>query len=260
LLLGLVAGSLDELAAGEGRSGADQGDSLVTKAESRELADWLAATGKNLTYIYVTHGHADHFFGLNTVLEANPLAKPVTLAEIVPAALEQTTPGRMQIWDAIFPDQLFETPAVPDALAGPDIAVEGHVVVPLKVGQSDVSDSSIVQIPDLDALVAGDVIYNDVHLWMSGSDHDQRMAWIETLNQAEQLHPATVIAGHTDPDAPDNDGSRLINQTRQYIHDFDEAVTASGSAQEVVSRMTASYPDWGNPYTLWLAAYSQPYQ
>jgi glyoxylase-like metal-dependent hydrolase (beta-lactamase superfamily II) len=234
-------------------------DALVTKGESQELADWLAGTGKNLTRVYVTHGHGDHFFGLNTVLEANPQAEAVALAEIVPFLQEQVTPGWMQIWASIFPDQLFDQPAVPVALEEPELTVEGHALIPVKFGQSDVSDSSVVQIPELSTLLAGDVIYNDIHPWMYQSDHDSRTAWIETLNEVEKLHPAAVIAGHTDPGAPDNDGSRLIDQTRQYIHDFDEAVAACGSGQEVVSRMTARYPDLGNPYTLWLAAYTQPY-
>jgi glyoxylase-like metal-dependent hydrolase (beta-lactamase superfamily II) len=38
-------------------------DPLMTMEESRDLADWVAATGKNLTTIFVTHAHGDHFFG-----------------------------------------------------------------------------------------------------------------------------------------------------------------------------------------------------
>jgi hypothetical protein len=52
---------------------------------------------------------------------------------------------------------------------------------------------------------------------------------------------------------------RLIEATRQYIYDFDEAVASSSRGEEVVSKMTAKYPDLGNPYTLWLASYTQPY-
>jgi glyoxylase-like metal-dependent hydrolase (beta-lactamase superfamily II) len=33
---------------------------------------------KNLTTIYITHGHGDHFFGLNTILDAFPDARAVT--------------------------------------------------------------------------------------------------------------------------------------------------------------------------------------
>jgi glyoxylase-like metal-dependent hydrolase (beta-lactamase superfamily II) len=234
-------------------------DSLLTKAESQALADWLAAAGKRLTDVYITHAHADHFFGLNAVLQDNPGAKAVALAEIVPFLREQVTPGWMQIWASILPDPLFEHPAVPVALEKPELSVEGHPLIPVKVGQSDVSDSSVVHVPELDTVIAGDVIYNNIHPWMVQSDHRTRTAWIQTLNEVEKLHPATVIAGHTDPGAPDNDGPRLIDQTRQYIDDFDQAVAASSSGGEVVSRMTAKYPDLGNPYTLWLAAYTLPY-
>jgi glyoxylase-like metal-dependent hydrolase (beta-lactamase superfamily II) len=52
-------------------------DALVTKGESQELADWLATTGKNLTEVYITHAHGDHFFGLNTVLDKFPKARAV---------------------------------------------------------------------------------------------------------------------------------------------------------------------------------------
>jgi hypothetical protein len=94
---------------------------------------------------------------------------------------------------------------------------------------------------------------------MYQSDHAQRMDWIETVNEDEKLGVKRIIAGHTDPAAPDNDAARLIEATRQYVYDFDEAVTSSSGGEEVVSKMASEYPDLGNPYTLWLAAYTQPY-
>jgi hypothetical protein len=101
---------------------------------------------------------------------------------------------------------------------------------------------------DLDALLPGDVIYNGINPWMYQSDHAQQMDWIETVNEVEKLGVKTIIAGHTDPAAPDNDAVRLIEATRQYVHDFDEAVASSSGGEEVVSKMTAK-----------LAAYTQSY-
>ena len=50
-------------------------DALMTKDESRALADWVVAAGKNVTAIFVTHAHGDHFFGAPAVLERFPDAK-----------------------------------------------------------------------------------------------------------------------------------------------------------------------------------------
>ncbi len=51
--------------------------------EARAQADWIASTGKNLTTIYATHGHGDHFFGASILLERFPkarfVARPVRL-------------------------------------------------------------------------------------------------------------------------------------------------------------------------------------
>ncbi|HLQ34321.1 MAG TPA: MBL fold metallo-hydrolase, partial [Chloroflexota bacterium] len=45
-------------------------DALITFEDAGRVVDWIRATGKNLTTIYITHGHGDHFFGLNTILDA----------------------------------------------------------------------------------------------------------------------------------------------------------------------------------------------
>src|SRR5215510_2187201 len=42
-------------------------DPLMTMEQGRALADWVAASGKNLTTVYITHGHGDHWFGLGSI-------------------------------------------------------------------------------------------------------------------------------------------------------------------------------------------------
>src|SRR5882762_7441636 len=44
-------------------------DAPITLEQARALVEWVAASGKNLTTIYATHGHGDHFFGARTILE-----------------------------------------------------------------------------------------------------------------------------------------------------------------------------------------------
>jgi glyoxylase-like metal-dependent hydrolase (beta-lactamase superfamily II) len=68
-------------------------DPLMTAAEGEELAGWIAATGKNLTTIFVTHAHGDHFFGAAPVLDRFPGAKMVATPEVVVGMKKQLSPA-----------------------------------------------------------------------------------------------------------------------------------------------------------------------
>jgi len=39
-------------------------DTFITMEQNRALTEWVGESGKNLTAIYATHGHGDHFFGV----------------------------------------------------------------------------------------------------------------------------------------------------------------------------------------------------
>jgi glyoxylase-like metal-dependent hydrolase (beta-lactamase superfamily II) len=47
-------------------------DAALTPDDAEGVVEWIRATGKHLTTIYITHGHGDHFFGLNTIIAAFP--------------------------------------------------------------------------------------------------------------------------------------------------------------------------------------------
>jgi glyoxylase-like metal-dependent hydrolase (beta-lactamase superfamily II) len=228
-------------------------DALLTP-EDAGLVDWIRATGKNLTTIYITHGHADHFFGLNTILDAFPNARAVTAAAVVPDAQTQLSPDLMSFWNAIFPGQIPEDPIVPDALDGNVIDLEGHELRIITVGQADTAPSTIVHIPSLDAVISGDVAYNGIHQWLAQTDHEKRMQWIASVEKVEALKPKVVVAGHKRPDARDDDPATILGDTKTYIRDFEQSLSESDSAQELVDKMMVLHGDLGNPYTLWTAA------
>jgi glyoxylase-like metal-dependent hydrolase (beta-lactamase superfamily II) len=229
-------------------------DAVLTPDDAGRVVDWIRASGKNLTTIYITHGHGDHFFGLNTILAAFPDARAVTKAAVIPEAQEDFSPDLWQFWNAIFPGQLPEHPVVPDALDGDVIDLEGHELRIITVGQSDITTSTIVHIPSLDAVISGDVAYNGIHQWLAQTDHDKRMQWIASVEQIEALEPRIVVASHKRPGARDDDPATILGDTKRYIRDFDESLSESRSAQELVDKMMVLHGDLGNPYTLWTAA------
>jgi glyoxylase-like metal-dependent hydrolase (beta-lactamase superfamily II) len=229
-------------------------DALLARDDAERVVEWVRPTGKNLTTIYITHGHGDHFFGLNTIIDAFPNAEAVTTAAVIPDAQTQLGPDVMGFWNAILPGQISEQPIVPAALDGDVIDLEGQELRVITVGQSDTYPSTIVYIPSLDAVIAGDVAYNGIHQWLADTDHEKRMQWIASVEQIEALEPKTVVAGHKDPDARDDDPAAILSDTKTYIRDFDDALSESHSAQELVDKMMAIHGDLGNPYTLWTAS------
>src|SRR6201981_204089 len=85
-------------------------DAFMTVKQANALADWVASKGKNLTTIYITHGHGDHWFGIGTLLERFPNATAVATPEVVKVMRQHASPDVLKIWKSAFPDQ------VPDRL------------------------------------------------------------------------------------------------------------------------------------------------
>jgi glyoxylase-like metal-dependent hydrolase (beta-lactamase superfamily II) len=230
-------------------------DCLITVREARELAAWVKSHDREPGYVYITHPHADHLLGLTEILAAFPQARPVALAESIPAMEEQISAGYMQIWGGFFPGKLTGEPVAPGPLTGRTIPIGGSSATVIPVGTSDTVHSSVVHVPELSLVVSGDVVYNRTHMWLMGSTPDSRADWARALDAVAALEADTLIAGHRDPQAADDDARRQIDESRRYLADFETALARSSTPGELIDRMTAGHPELANPYTLWVAAH-----
>ena len=92
-------------------------DPLLTIKEAALLADWVEASGKNLTTIYATHGHGDHFFGATAIVRRFPDARFVATRKVVEVMRKQASPPTFtNVWTTLFPAQLPEHPLIADEL------------------------------------------------------------------------------------------------------------------------------------------------
>jgi glyoxylase-like metal-dependent hydrolase (beta-lactamase superfamily II) len=233
-------------------------DALMTIGEGHQLVSWIGETGKNLTSIVITHGHGDHFFGAGPVLAAFPDARLLALnTAVVEEARLHLQPEIQQNWIGWFGDQFDHQATVPRPLGSETLAVEEHPLHLIEVGGADGALDTVVHIPDLDTVCAGDAVYNNIHMWLWNSTPASRRTWLATIDAVAGLNPATIIAGHKDPDAPDDNAARQLAQSRDYVEAFDEAVAKSSSPGDIIAEMTSRFPRYGNPYTLFVSAHSQ---
>src|ERR1700751_3133807 len=228
-------------------------DTAITVDQNEKLVDWIAARGQHLTTIYATHGHGDHFFGVNTIQKKFPKARFVATREVIAVMQKQASaPVVNTYWKPRFPGQIDSTLVVADELKGGVIELEGEQLVGVPLGHTDTDNTTCLHAPSIGLVVAGDGVYNDVHLHLGESNSKTRKDWIAALDKIESLKPMAVIAGHKRPGAADT--PNIIEETRKYIRDFDRTAANTQTALELYHQMLVLYPDRVNPAILWNSA------
>jgi glyoxylase-like metal-dependent hydrolase (beta-lactamase superfamily II) len=229
-------------------------DPPLTTTQAVEIGDWIAASGRELRQIYITHGHGDHWFGAIPLLQRFPGITVRATEGTVKLMEAQNDPTfRAEFWDRVFPGQLPTGELDVAVVDERGFELDGVELLPIEVGHTDTDATTMLHVPEMGLLVAGDVVYNGVHLYLTESGGVTGIdEWLAALDVAESLRAATVIAGHKDPRAFDNPSQ--IQATRRYLTDARQLLQSAQSAQEFYQAMLDRHRNRLNPGALWGAA------
>jgi glyoxylase-like metal-dependent hydrolase (beta-lactamase superfamily II) len=215
-------------------------DPPFTKADAHRVTAMVLDSGKRLTHIFVTHDHPDHFFSMDVLAEAFPDAKIVAHPTVVDD-IWRSLPFKVKRWSPVLGPNGPANPSAPAALEGDTIMLEGHALKVLGPMQGDHVHSTALWAPDIKALFPGDLVFNQMHLWLGEQGPDEIAAWGRALEDLAALEPAMVVAGHNKPGLP-NDLSGIAF-TRAYIVAWPGLVAASKDSKDMQARVRARFPD-----------------
>ena len=111
---------------------------------------------------------------MGTLLERFPKARAVATRNAVKKMHQQASPDALARWEASFPGQIPDRLVIAEELEGDVIDLEGRELVAVELGHTDTDSTTCLHVPFIGLVVAGDAVYNDVHLYLVESSPHTR--------------------------------------------------------------------------------------
>jgi glyoxylase-like metal-dependent hydrolase (beta-lactamase superfamily II) len=207
-----------------GPSGVVVIDGMLTVSDAKLVRDAIAASGKPLAGVVITHPHPDHYAAAGEIIEHRD-GIPIVATEAVDKVVRRDDDLKNSIvgpmmgaeWPSrrVFPNHTVATDAVV-SLGGIELRVEE-----VGAGESDVD--TIWRLDDT-TLFAGDVVYNRMHAYLADNRWQE---WLTLLDRLDGDLPAnaSLHIGHGA-----EGGKALLSAQRHYIETFIEAVSTNADA------------------------------
>jgi glyoxylase-like metal-dependent hydrolase (beta-lactamase superfamily II) len=161
-------------------------DTFLSDEQTAELADWIAASERRLSTIYITHGHPDHFFGLKLLCDRFPEAHALAMPQVVNVMQAALRPDSVENWRRRFPGLIPESLAVAERLDQPTFQLEGNEIIPVDIGHTDTDHTTCLHVPSIALVIAGDAVYNGTHPYLAESDQEGLLAWLDAIEKSRR--------------------------------------------------------------------------
>ena len=107
--------------------------------------------------------------------------------------------------------------------------------------QGDTDENTMLWIPGQRILIAGDVLFNDMHVYTAETDSKARGKWLNSLQKIRELRPSVVIPGHSKVGAP-LDASTAVDFTERYLLVFEEELRKAKDPGGLIDTMKEHFP------------------
>src|SRR6266481_1301886 len=215
-------------------------DAQLTKTSAEKVLQEIKETKKPLSIIYITHEHADHFLGLEVFKEAYPRARIIANSAVVDR-INKVYQEKIDKWKKVLGSGASSHLVAIEKFDGNFINFESSKIEILKNIQGDTEENTMLWIPGQEILIAGDVLFNNMHVYTAETDSKARGKWLNSLQRIRELKPSVVIPGHSKVGAP-LDASTALDFTENYLLVFEEELKKAKDADSLINTMKEKFP------------------
>jgi len=215
-------------------------DAQLTRKNADKVLQEINATKKPLSIIYITHEHADHFLGLEVFNEAYPRVRIIANSAVVDR-INQVYQEKIEKWKKIFGSGATSRVVTISKFDGNFVEFEGSKIEVLKHIRGDTDENTMLWIPGQRIFIAGDVLFNNMHVYTAETDSKARGKWLNSLNKIRELKPAVVIPGHSKVGAP-LDASTAVEFTENYLLVFEKELKTAKDSDSFINTMKERFP------------------
>lgn len=236
-------------------------DAMARQSDGVALADRIAASGKHLRAILISHPDHDHYMGAAALLDRFP-GTPVYMSAPGIEEFQKTSARALEAERRRHADDAPDRLVTPAPFPASRLTLDGETIeiVSGLTGDSGLPINTALWIPSLQTVLVADLAFNGVHPWLGASTEASLKAWLASLDQVRALHPAVVVPGHKQ-DVGATDSPAVLDFMTGYLTDFTALRQASPDADQLYEAMLAKYPDLVAPGLLRYAtrmAYRSP--
>jgi glyoxylase-like metal-dependent hydrolase (beta-lactamase superfamily II) len=215
-------------------------DAQLTKTNAERVLEEIKETKKPLSIVYITHEHADHFLGLEVFREAYPGVRIIANSAVVDR-INKVYQEKIDKWKKILGSDATSHVVTISKLDANFIEFEGSKIEVLKNIRGDTDENTMLWIPGQRILIAGDVLFNNMHVYTAETDSKARGKWLNSINKIRELKPAVVIPGHSKVGAP-LDASTAVDFTENYLLAFEEELKKAKDPDSLINAMKERFP------------------
>ena len=230
-------------------------DVLRNTEEAKILGDFISAKGLPLTHIFITHGHPDHYIGMDHLKKKFPDAAIVVASkevkqDIIGFSTWMESVGWLEGEPHLKPKSAsnpngFDYQGQIQVLNQSTFPLEGGGILEITTDYraAEAEHLTTVYAPELNALFTSDFCYNGVHLWLGpGVDAAHIDNWKTELNHFKAKYTAADLKVY--PGHGNSSGIALFDEVLNYLTAFEDTIARSTSKEEAFAAMQSLYPDW----------------